>query len=119
MYCAKCGSLNDDNNFRCMQCGEQLLRAGGYGGVANDGLGPAPSGLATSIIVTVLCCWPFGIPAIVFAAQTMGHNSAGRFQEAHQTSQQSKKWSWIAFGIGLVSGLIYLAITILSATATP
>lgn len=112
MYCAKCGSQNDDNNYRCIQCGVQLLRPGEQVGISGADLGPAPTGLATAIIVTILCCWPFGIPAIVFAAQTMGHNSSGRYQEAHQSSKQSKKWSWIAFWIGLLVYIPYWAFSI-------
>lgn len=84
-----------------------------------SGLGPAPSGLATAIVVTLLCCWPFGIPAIVFAAQTMGHNSSGNYEAAHETSKKSKTWSWISFGFGLATGLIYILFAILTASATP
>ena len=119
MYCAKCGSINDDNNFRCTRCGEQLLRPESNMDSSGAGLGPAPSGLATAIIVTILCCWPFGIPAIVYAAQTMGHNSAGRYAEAHETSKKAKTWSWVAFGIGLAVGVIYVAIGTLGAASTP
>ena len=33
---------------------------------------PIPNYLWQSIVVTILCCWPFGIPAIVYAAKVMG-----------------------------------------------
>ena len=72
MYCTHCGTQNDANNYRCTQCGFVLARFDSEG-LPDDGsgLGPAPSRLAESIIVTILCCWILGVPAIVFAAQTM------------------------------------------------
>lgn len=66
---------------------------------------PAPHYLVQSILVTLFCCQPLGIVGIVFAALTMGHNSAGRYDEAMRTSAQAKRWStW-----GCVIGLVFIA----------
>ena len=115
MFCANCGAQNDDNAFRCMQCEEVLQRSQEQNSM---GLGPAPSRLAWSIVVTLLCCLPFGVPAIVFAAKTMENNGAGRFQAAHENSRKATMWCWISFGVGLAFTTIYLALSFLSVIAT-
>ena len=87
MYCSKCGTQNDDNAFKCVRCGEVI-----------QGTGPsmAPPGqkvsshLAPAIIVTLLCCLPFGIVAIVYAAQVNGKLNAGDYTGALNASHKAK-----------------------------
>ena len=74
--------------------------------------GPAgervPSYLWQSIAVTVLCCLPFGIPAIVYAAKVDSLQARGDYQGAVDASRKAKMWCWLAFGFGLAIGIIYL-----------
>jgi hypothetical protein len=65
-----------------------------------------PNYLVQAILTTIFCCLPFGIVAIVFAAQVNGKLAAGDYAGATQTSNQAKMWCWIAFGIGLVCQVI-------------
>lgn len=67
-----------------------------------------PNYLWQSIVVTVLCCVPFGIPAIVFAAKVDGLKARGDIAGALDASKKAKMWTWIAFGCGLTFGLIYI-----------
>lgn len=107
-YCTKCGLQNEENNFRCTHCGETLVHPEVIG---DPGLGPASPGLAWAIVVTILCCWPLGIPAIVYAAKAMSFNGSGHYAEAHNAARQARTWSWIAFGLGLlVSGGYFLLV---------
>jgi len=55
---------------------------------------------------------PFGIPAIVYAAQVNGKLQAGDYAGALDSSSKAKMWCWIAFGLGLASNLIVGAIQI-------
>ena len=64
-------------------------------------------------ILTLFCCWPFSIVAIVFAAQVNGKLAGGDYAGAVQSSKQAKMWCWISFGIGLAIFLVYVALTIL------
>ena len=48
--------------------------------------------LVQAILVTIFCCLPFGIVAIVFAAQVNGKLAAGDYAGAVQTSNQAKMW---------------------------
>ena len=71
-----------------------------------------PNHLVFAILVTVCCCLPFGIPAIVYAAQVNGKLQAGDYAGALDSSSKAKMWCWIAFGLGLASNLIVGAIQI-------
>ena len=61
-----------------------------------------PNYLVQSILVTIFCCVPFGIPAIVFAAQVNSKLAWGDVDGAIESSNKAKMWGWIAFGVGLV-----------------
>ncbi|MCZ7593199.1 MAG: CD225/dispanin family protein [Kiritimatiellae bacterium] len=106
MYCRKCGTQNDDNAYKCVKCGEILQHTGGGGG---SGTAPQqiPNYLAQSILVTLLCCLPLGIPAIVFSAQVNGKVQAGDIQGAMEASRKAKMWGWWSFGVGILVGIIY------------
>ncbi len=106
MYCPKCGSQNDENVYTCVQCGE-VLRQGGADAVAQQKI---PNYLAQSILVTLLCCLPLGIPAIVFAAQVNGKVQAGDIEGAWASSRKAKMWCWWSFGLGLLAILLQVGI---------
>lgn len=63
--------------------------------------------LAWSIITTILCCWPFGIPAIVNATKVDTLWSQGDKEGARQKSKNAKTWCWVAFGCALGVWIIY------------
>jgi Interferon-induced transmembrane protein/GYF domain 2 len=74
---------------------------------------PIPTYLWQSIVVTIFCCWPFGIPAIVNAAKVDGLKARGDYHGALAASADAKKWCmisvglWVVFiGLGLVFGFI-------------
>jgi hypothetical protein len=58
---------------------------------------------------------PFGIPAIVFAAQVNGKLAAGDYTGAVETSKKAKMWCWIAFGAGFAFVIISIAFAIIGA----
>ena len=84
----------------------------GSGG--GDPFPPKPVGsrpdnfLVWSILVTIFCCMPFGIPAIVNSAKVDRLWSEGDYQGAKDAAKSAKTWFWWSFGLGLVSGLIAL-----------
>ncbi len=65
-----------------------------------------PNYLVQSILVTLCCCLPFGIAAIVYAAQVNTKVAAGDLAGAMESSNKAKMWCWIAFGLGLVANII-------------
>jgi hypothetical protein len=67
-----------------------------------------PNYLVQSILVTLCCCLPLGVVAIIFAAQVNSKQAAGDYAGALDASQKAKMWCWIAFGCGLVATLIWM-----------
>ncbi len=112
MFCPKCGAPNDDNAWKCVQCQTVLQQA-----TPPAAGGPPvvmPNYLWQAIVYTVCCCWPLGIPAIVYAAQVISIVVQGDLEGARNSSKNAKMWCWIALGGGLVAGLIYTAFMIIS-----
>jgi hypothetical protein len=62
---------------------------------------PPPNYLVKAILMTVLLCPPFGIPAIIFASKVDSLWAQGQHEAAWHASAQAKKWSNIALIVGL------------------
>ncbi len=71
------------------------------------------SWLAESILVTLFCCMPFGIPAIVNAAKVESRFYAGDFEGATLASANAKKWTVLSFWLGLSCILLYILFYVL------
>jgi len=116
MFCTKCGKENEAGAINCAACGEVLTQTQQRpAAVAPEAALPAQISnyLVQAILVTIFCCLPFGIVAIVFAAQVNGKLQAGDINGAMESSRKAKMWCWLGFGIGLGIGLIYLVLMVL------
>jgi len=71
-----------------------------------------PSHLAMAILVTMFCCLPFGVIAIIYACKTDAATARGDISQALAYSNSAQKWSLAA----VVLGLIYI-ISMLAAQA--
>ncbi len=60
-----------------------------------------------SIIATVLCCIPFGIVGIVYAAKVDSYYFNGRYAEAERAAGKAKMWTILAIGAGLLYIIIW------------
>jgi hypothetical protein len=76
---------------------------------------PASSATPTTVpnylipaILSIFCCWPLAIVAIIFAAQVNGKAAAGDIQGAMESSKKAKLFSFIAIGLGLAGTIIYI-----------
>lgn len=118
MNCPNCGTSNLENASICVNCGRPMAGGGTYTPPPPPppprfdapSLTPAqqiPNYLWQSIVVTLCCCLPLGIVAIVFAAQVNDKLRRGDVQGAMQASKQAKLFCMIAAGLGLVVILIY------------
>lgn len=81
-----------------------------YGQPYGQPAGPPPNNYLVPAILTIFCCWPLAIPAIVFAAQVNGKYNAGDYAGAMESSKRARTFALIALILGLVANGIYLAI---------
>jgi predicted nucleic acid-binding Zn ribbon protein len=130
IYCTNCGEDLEiprdvtDQELECPNCGIELNvpKSGHNSGSENYVNNYKRSIISTptvelpiyepnnylpyAILVTIFCCFPFGIVSIVFATQVKKLHGEGKIQEAVDSSKNAKMWAWITF----VLGLIYLPI---------
>ena len=84
---------------------------------------PGPKGpfsenwLVEAILVTLLCCLPFGVVGIIFAAQVNTKQQTGDMEGAEKSRREAAKWVKIGFWCGLaVIVLYFLAVVLFGAT---
>jgi len=75
---------------------------------------PGPKGpfsenwLVEAILVTLLCCLPFGVVGIIFAAQVNTKQQAGDMEGAEKSRREAAKWTKLGFWIGLGVIILYI-----------
>lgn len=136
MFCSKCGKMNNDNVRYCQFCGSAMVQeqtgapgmSGMYGQFGNQvppgGAGnnyggylpPVNNYLVFSILVTILCCLPCGIAAIIYSNKVNTCMAMGDYAGAQAAANSAKNWNIVgAIGGGLVT-LLYVAGMIIGAT---
>ncbi len=115
MFCRKCGANNNDNAYKCVQCGDVLQDVRQVQPVQE--LPEVASHLALAILVTIFCCLPLGIVSIVYAAQVNSKLESGNYNGAADCSRKAAIWGWSAFGIGIAWILIYAGMMIIGLIA--
>ncbi len=131
MFCNRCGKENAAGAAFCAHCGAQLSAPSSPpppppaslppGAAMQPPLPPMqpPPGqppqaqpvqnyLVWAILSTLFCCIPFGVVSIVFASQVNGKLAVGDVAGAQQAAKNARTWAWVAFGTGLVIGLLYV-----------
>ena len=66
--------------------------------------------LTEAILVTLFCCLPFGIVAIVKASEVNTCLARGDDYGATAASESAKVWCGVSFGLGIAGGVIFLLI---------
>jgi hypothetical protein len=65
-----------------------------------------------SILVTIFCCIPFGIVAIVKSSQVNGLWAQGRYAEAQASAESAKKWVIWSVVVGLIVNAILIGVNV-------
>ena len=148
MFCPQCGGANEDTARFCNMCGLDLVeykekwggqtdqpaapaqqpyqppagqgsayqppyRSGGYGAIPN-----IPTYMGWAIAVLILCFWPTGIAAVVYASQVNNRLALGDIAGAKESSRKAKMWCWITFGIGIAAFVIAVLVAIFASATT-
>ncbi len=124
MYCPKCGTENTNNASICIECNHELNPVREPQApppshmappqMAGQPVGSVPNYLVQAILLTIFCCIPFGIVAIVYAAQVNGKLAVGDIYGATEVSNKAKMWCWWSFGVGLGLVILYMGFIVLS-----
>ena len=105
MYCTNCGQQRPDDAIACPNCGRRVPQFGAPPNI--------PNYLVESFLVTLCCCLPLGIVAVVSSAQVNGKLVAGDVAGAQASADKAKMWAWIAFGLGIVINILGVALNLL------
>jgi hypothetical protein len=90
--------------------------APGQYGAAQWGMRPhVPNYLGWAIAVLILCFWPTGIPAVVFASQVDNKLAMGDIEGARESSRKAKMWTWISFWIAIAGWVLFVGVFVLIA----
>ena len=76
-----------------------------------------PSYMGWAIVTLILCFWPTGIVAVVYASKVGNQLALGNIPGAQEASRKAKMWTWITFGIGIAAVVIAIAVIVIAAAA--
>ena len=107
IYCPECGAQISDAAYSCPNCGKPIRKAPLQTSPQAQ-MPPCPeSYLVKSILMTVLLCPAFGIPAIVNAVGVQYAYSAGNYQLAVEKSEKAAKWCKYSIVAGIIFYVLY------------
>lgn len=72
-----------------------------------------PAYLVWAVVMTVLCCLPAGIVAIIFSSQVSSKYYAGDIEGAQRASDRAQIWIIVSFVLGVLTNTLYLPVALL------
>ncbi len=121
--CRYCGqSLDADATF-CPRCGKNVSTIGSSTVSTSQhyqsGVMPnVENYLVWAILATIFCCMPFGVVAIVYAAQVNSALMAGNLELAVSHAENARKWCWVSFWVQMGAVLLYGLFFVVGSCAT-
>jgi hypothetical protein len=78
---------------------------------------PPPNYLVWAILTTILCCLPFGIVSIIYAAQVNSKWMTGDYEGARISSKNAKIWAWVSFGAAILGAIVWFTLVAIGIVA--
>lgn len=94
-FCTHCGAQLPPGAAACPNCSTPIQR---YAPTAQ-----IPNYLVPNILVTLCCCFPFGLVAVIYSAQVNSRLAAGDTAGAQIASNNARMWMWIALVVGILT----------------
>lgn len=83
-------------------------------GAQNQAMPPMPSSyLVWAVLMTVLCCLPAGVVAIIYSSRVSSRYYANDYEGARRASEMAQIWIIVSFVIGVLVQSLYIPITLL------
>lgn len=119
-FCPQCGESNKKESPFCRNCGASLQRVQQTGRRTYPVSEKVDNHMVKAILTTIFCCLPFGIVAIVYAAQVDGKVRSGDIAGAIEASNNADKWgNWsIYLGVAVIALNIVLQIILVASGAS-
>lgn len=112
--CRECGAQISDAATTCPQCGSLVVKTvAPQPHQSNNNQICPETHLTKAIFVTLFCCWPLGIPAIVNAAGVSNAFASGNYQLALQKSNDAEKWSKYCIIAGVILWILYAIVMVI------
>lgn len=116
MKCKFCNSEVEGNENVCPVCGVEIMKTEQEPVMEYQVNAPseeinAKPYMVFSILATVLCCMPFGIPAIIFASKIEPLQKGRDYEGARAAAKKAKMFSVIAAILGVVVFIVYVSIS--------
>lgn len=105
MYCTNCGHERPAGATACANCGHHIQVFAAPAAVNNY--------LVQSILVTLCCCLPFGVVALVFAAQVNSKLAVGDVVGARIVAAKARTWCIVGLVGGILSGAGVAALSLI------
>lgn len=96
-----------------VECDDPAIAKSPRGRVPENGEKMPDNYLVWSVIMTVLCCLPAGIVAIIFSSQVSSKFYAGDIEGANKASERAQIWIIVSFVLGIISNTLYLPVMLL------
>jgi hypothetical protein len=77
-----------------------------------------PSYMGWAIATLILCFWPTGIVAVVYASKVGNKLAIGDVTGAQESSRKAKIWCWVTFGIAIAWIAIAIIVSVFVAAST-
>jgi hypothetical protein len=106
MYCTNCGTERLASATVCANCSQPVVQ---YPAPAS-----VPNYLVHSILATLCCCLPFGIVAVVYAAQVNTKLATGDLAGAQASSRSARTWVIVSVVAGVFAGLVSVALNLIN-----
>ena len=72
-----------------------------------------PTYLVWAVIMTVICCLPAGVVAIIYSTQVSSKYYAGDMEGARRSSERAQIWIIVSFVVGVLVQSLYLPLSLL------